>query len=121
MLYKCNLIGFENMIGLVCVICGYMMIVYENVLLWYECDIFYFLVECVILLDVIIVLNYMLNCFGNIVKNLIVYLENMKCNMIRIYGLIYFQCVMFILIDKGMVCEEVYDIVQFKVMEVWEI
>lgn len=120
MLYKWNLIGFENMMGMVCVICGYMLMVYENVLLWYECDIFYLLVECIIFFDVIIVLNYMLNCFSNIVKNLMVFLENMKCNMDCILGLIYFQCVLFVLIDMGLFCEEVYDMVQLKVMEVWE-
>lgn len=89
MFYKCNLIGFENVMGFVCLICGYMVIVYDNVLFWYECDIFYLLVECVILFDVMIVLNYMLNCFVNIVKNLIVFFDNMKCNMDCILGLIY--------------------------------
>lgn len=89
MLYKWNLIGFENMIGLVCVICGYVIIVFENVSLWYEWDIFYLFVEWIIIFDMMILLNYMLNCFGNIVKNLMVFLENMKCNMDVIYGLIY--------------------------------
>lgn len=89
MLYKRNLIGLENMVGLVRVVCGYMVIVYENVILWYERDIFYFLVEWIILFDIMILLNYMLNCFGNIVKNLMVFFENMKWNMFVIFGLIY--------------------------------
>lgn len=89
MFYKCNLIGLENMIGLVCVICGYMVMVYENVVFWYECDILYLFVECIIIFDIMILIDYMFNCFGNIVKNLIVFLENMMCNMELIFGLIY--------------------------------
>lgn len=60
MFYKCNFIGFENVMGLVWVICGYMMIVYEDVLLWYEWDIFYFFVEWIILLDIMILVDYIL-------------------------------------------------------------
>ncbi|MGL4818411.1 MAG: adenylosuccinate lyase, partial [Bacilli bacterium] len=58
--------------------------------------------------------------FGNIVKNLTVFPENMKRNMTRTYGLIYSQRVMLTLIDKGMSREEAYDIVQPKTMEAWE-
>lgn len=89
MFYKWNLIGFENIIGILRVICGYIIIVYENVLLWYERDIFYFFVECIMLLDVIIVLDYVLNCFINIVDCLIVFEDNMCNNIDKIFGLIF--------------------------------
>ncbi len=109
--HKRNPIGSENMTGLARVIRGYMMTAYENVPLWHERDISHSSAERVILPDATIALNYMLNRFGNIVKNLTVYPENMKRNMTRTYGLIYSQRVMLTLIDKGMVREEAYDIV----------
>ncbi|PEP56423.1 MULTISPECIES: adenylosuccinate lyase [Bacillus] len=118
--HKRNPIGSENMTGLARVIRGYMMTSYENVPLWHERDISHSSAERIILPDATIALNYMLNRFGNIVKNLTVFPENMKRNMQRTYGLIYSQRVMLTLIDKGMVREEAYDIVQPKAMEAWE-
>jgi adenylosuccinate lyase len=63
----------------------------------------------------------MLNRFGNIVKNLTVFPENMKRNMDRTLGLIYSQRVLLALIDKGFSREEAYDTVQPKAMEAWEL
>ncbi|WP_028389700.1 adenylosuccinate lyase [Bacillus cihuensis] len=118
--HKRNPIGSENMTGLARVIRGYMMTAYENVPLWHERDISHSSAERIILPDATIALNYMLNRFGNIVKNLTVYPENMKRNMDRTLGLIYSQRVLLTLIDKGLVREEAYDTVQPKAMEAWE-
>ncbi|WP_209124782.1 adenylosuccinate lyase [Alkalihalobacillus sp. BA299] len=118
--HKRNPIGSENMTGMARLIRGYMMTAYENVPLWHERDISHSSAERVILPDATIALNYMLNRFGNIVKNLTVFPENMKRNMERTYGLIYSQRVLLSLIDKGMVREEAYDLVQPKAMEAWE-
>ncbi|WP_078429306.1 adenylosuccinate lyase [Alkalihalobacterium alkalinitrilicum] len=118
--HKRNPIGSENMTGLARLIRGYMLTSYENVPLWHERDISHSSAERVILPDATIALNYMLNRFGNIVKNLTVFPENMKRNMERTYGLIYSQRVLLSLIDKGMVREEAYDLVQPKAMEAWE-
>ncbi len=118
--HKRNPIGSENMAGLARVVRGYMMTAYENVSLWHERDISHSSAERVILPDATIALNYMLNRFANIVKNLTVYPENMKKNMDRTYGLIYSQRVLLTLIDKGMAREKAYDIIQPKAMEAWE-
>ncbi|RXT05173.1 adenylosuccinate lyase [Ammoniphilus sp. CFH 90114] len=118
--HKRNPIGSENMSGLARVIRGYMVSSYENVPLWHERDISHSSVERVILPDATILLNYMLNRFGNIVKNLTVFPENMKRNMDRTFGLIYSQRVMLKLIDKGLSREEAYDTVQPKTMQAWE-
>ncbi|MGD6964366.1 adenylosuccinate lyase [Fictibacillus phosphorivorans] len=118
--HKRNPIGSENMTGLARVIRGYMMTAYENVSLWHERDISHSSAERVILPDATIALNYMLNRFGNIIKNLTVFPENMKRNMERTYGLIYSQRVLLKLIDKGMAREEAYDTVQPKAMQAWE-
>ncbi|MFJ5623226.1 adenylosuccinate lyase [Peribacillus loiseleuriae] len=118
--HKRNPIGSENMTGLARVIRGYMMTAYENVPLWHERDISHSSAERIILPDATIALNYMLNRFGSIVKNLTVYPENMKRNMDRTLGLIYSQRVLLTLIDKGLVREEAYDTVQPKAMAAWE-
>lgn len=118
--HKRNPIGSENMTGLARVIRGYMLTAYENVPLWHERDISHSSAERIILPDATIALNYMLNRFGNIVKNLTVFPENMKRNMERTQGLIYSQRVLLALIDTGMTREEAYDLVQPKAMEAWE-
>jgi adenylosuccinate lyase len=118
--HKRNPIGSENMTGMARVIRGYMLTAYENVPLWHERDISHSSAERIILPDATIALNYMLNRFANIVKNLKVYPENMKKNMDRTLGLIYSQRVLLALIDTGMTREEAYDLVQPKAMEAWE-
>jgi adenylosuccinate lyase len=118
--HKRNPIGSENMTGMARVIRGHMLTAYENVPLWHERDISHSSAERIILPDTTIALNYMLNRFGNIVRNLTVFPENMKRNMEKTYGLIYSQRVLLALIDKGMSREEAYDVVQPKAMEAWE-
>ncbi|MDP4086043.1 MAG: adenylosuccinate lyase [Bacillota bacterium] len=118
--HKRNPIGSENMAGLARVIRGHMLTAFENVSLWHERDISHSSAERIILPDATIALNYMLNRFGNIVKNLTVYPENMKRNMDRTFGLIYSQRVLLSLIDKGLSREEAYDTVQPKTAEAWE-
>ncbi|WP_121615763.1 adenylosuccinate lyase [Virgibacillus halodenitrificans] len=118
--HKRNPIGSENMTGMARVIRGYMMTAYENVSLWHERDISHSSAERVILPDATIALNYMLNRFSNIVKNLTVFPENMKRNIDKTYGVIFSQRVLLSLIDKGMAREAAYDIVQPKAMQAWE-
>ncbi|MCL9970923.1 adenylosuccinate lyase [Anoxybacillus kestanbolensis] len=118
--HKRNPIGSENMTGMARVIRGYMLTAYENVPLWHERDISHSSAERIILPDATIALDYMLNRFTNIVKNLTVFPENMKKNMDRTLGLIYSQRVLLALIDTGMTHEEAYDLVQPKAMEAWE-
>jgi adenylosuccinate lyase len=118
--HKRNPIGSENISGLSRVIRGHMISAYENVPLWHERDISHSSVERVILPDATILLNYMLNRFGNIVKNLTVFPDNMKRNMERTFGLIYSQRVLLKFIDKGLSREEAYDTVQPKAMQAWE-
>lgn len=118
--HKRNPIGSENMTGIARVIRGYMMTAYENVALWHERDISHSSAERIIIPDATIALNYMLNRFGNIVKNLTIFPENMIRNMDRTLGLIYSQRVLLALIDKGLTREKAYDTVQPRAMEAWE-
>ncbi|RTQ93648.1 adenylosuccinate lyase [Lysinibacillus telephonicus] len=118
--HKRNPIGSENMTGMARLIRGYMLTAYENVSLWHERDISHSSAERVIIPDATIALNYMLNRFGNIVKNLTIFPENMKRNMDRTFGLIYSQRILLALIDKGLAREDAYDTVQPLTARAWD-
>lgn len=118
--HKRNPIGSENMTGLARVIRGHMVTAYENVTLWHERDISHSSAERIIIPDTTILLDYMLNRFSTIVKNLTVFPENMKRNMDATYGLIYSQRVLLKLIDHGMAREAAYDLVQPKTAYAWD-
>ncbi|APB31687.1 MULTISPECIES: adenylosuccinate lyase [Vagococcus] len=118
--HKRNPIGSENMTGLARVLRGHVVTAYENVSLWHERDISHSSAERIIIPDSTILLDYMLQRFTNIVKNLTVFPENMKRNMGATFGLIYSQRVLLKLIDKGMSREEAYDLVQPKTAISWD-
>ncbi|OTN76691.1 adenylosuccinate lyase [Enterococcus sp. 8G7_MSG3316] len=118
--HKRNPIGSENMAGLARVVRGHMVTAYENVSLWHERDISHSSAERIIVPDTTILIDYMLHRFGNIVKNLTVFPENMKRNMNATFGLIYSQRVLLKLIDHGLTREEAYDLVQPKTAEAWD-
>lgn len=118
--HKRNPIGSENMAGLARVVRGHMVTAYENVSLWHERDISHSSAERIIIPDTTILIDYMLNRFGNIVKNLTVFPENMKRNMNATFGLIYSQRVMLKLIEHGMTREQAYDLVQPKTAQAWD-
>lgn len=118
--HKRNPIGSENMTGMARVIRGHMVTAHENVALWHERDISHSSAERIILPDATIALDYMLNRFSNIIKNLTVFPENMKKNIDKTYGVIFSQRVLLSLIDKGMSREEAYDLVQPNAMKAWE-
>lgn len=118
--HKRNPIGCENISGLSRVIRGHMLTAYENVTLWHERDISHSSAERVILPDSTMLLNYMLNRLGNIIKNLQVFPENMKRNMQRTFGVPFSGRVMTKLIDKGLSREQAYDTVQPRAMQAWE-
>mgnify|MGYP000987860514 FL=1 len=118
--HKRDPIGCENMCGIARVLRGYMHTAYENIALWHERDISHSSAERIIFPDATIVLDYMLNRFNKIVKELTVFPENMLKNMDKTLGLIYSQRVMLKLIEKGMSREGAYDLVQPKTALSWD-
>lgn len=118
--HKRNPIGSENICGLARVVRGHMVTAYEDVALWHERDISHSSAERIILPDTTILIDYMLHRFGNIVKNLTVFPENMKRNMDRTFGLIYSGRVLLKLIDTGMSREAAYDLIQPKTAQAWD-
>lgn len=117
--HKRNPISSENICGCARVMRGYMVTFNENVALWHERDISHSATERIILPDVTELLDYMLNRFCGILKNLVVYPETMLANIWRTRGVIFAQRVMNALIGKGLSREEAYDTVQPIAMEAW--
>jgi adenylosuccinate lyase len=117
--HKRNPIGAENITGLARVVRSNAIAALENIALWHERDISHSSVERIIVPDSTILLDYMLNRLKGIVKDLHVYPERMKANMDRSHGLFNSQRVLLALIDKGMVREEAYLMVQRNAMESW--
>ena len=110
--HKRNPIGSENICGCARVMRGYMLTANENVALWHERDISHSSTERIVLPDATILLDYMLTRFTSILRNLVVYPENMMKNIYLTHGVIFSQRVMNALISKGLVREAAYDLVQ---------
>jgi adenylosuccinate lyase len=91
----------------------------ENITLWHERDISHSSAERVIFPDSCIALDYLIHRMIFILKNLLVYPENMLQNIERTGGLFYSQSLLLLLIDKGLSREESYKIVQDMTMRVW--
>ncbi len=110
--HKRNPIRSERLTGMARVIRGNAVAALENVALWHERDISHSSVERVILPDSCILTHFMLREITGLVKNLLVYPENMKRNMNVYGGVIFSQRVMLTLVEKGMNREEAYRVVQ---------
>ena len=117
--HKRNPIGSENMCGCARILRGYMVSAYENIPLWHERDISHSSAERIMLPDATILLDYMLNRFGNILENLVVFPENMLKNIYLTHKVIFAQRVMTALINKGFSRETAYDLVQPIAMKAW--
>jgi len=118
--HKRNPIGSENITGCARLLRGYMVSAYENVALWHERDISHSSVERVIMPDATTILHYALKRFTRLVDNLVVYEDNMKRNMQRTYGLYNSQRLLNKLIDKGLMREDAYDMVQPCTARAWD-
>ena len=117
--HKRNPIGSENICGCARVLRGYMVTAYEDVALWHERDISHSSAERIIAPDATGLLDYMLYRFGNILKNLTVYPEQMEKNIWLTDGVIFSQRFMLKLVEKGWSREKAYDTVQPQAINAW--
>lgn len=117
--HKRNPIRSERLTGCARIIRGNAMAALENVALWHERDISHSSVERVILPDSCILIHFMLVEMTKLVKNLLVYPENMKRNMNVYGGVVFSQRVLLTLVDKGVSREEAYAIVQSCAHTAW--
>jgi adenylosuccinate lyase len=118
--HKRNPIVSERITGLARVLRSNAAAAFENNALWHERDISHSSVERIIVPDSCIALDYMLDLAVKLVKNLIIYPDNMIRNLNLTRGLIYSQTILLRIIDKGASREEAYRIVQTAAMRVWE-
>ena len=118
--HKRNPITSENICGQSRLIRSYIIPAIEDNILWHERDISHSSVERIIFPDATISLYYILTKTIDLVKNLIVYPENMQKNIELTGGLIYSQKVLLELMKKGMKRQEAYKLVQKCSLRVWE-
>jgi adenylosuccinate lyase len=117
--HKRNPIRSERLTGMARIIRGNAVAALENVALWHERDISHSAVERIILPDTCILIHFMLKETTNLIKNLLVYPENMERNMNVYGGVIFSQKVLLALVDKGMSREEAYRVVQTCAHTAW--
>ena len=117
--HKRNPIISERITGLARVLRANSVAALENVALWHERDISHSSVERIIIPDSCIALNYMLDLMIKLIKNLLIYPDNMIKNLNLTRGLIYSQIVLLKLVDKGLTREDAYQLVQKSAMDVW--
>ncbi|MEH2218573.1 MULTISPECIES: adenylosuccinate lyase [unclassified Nostoc] len=117
--HKRNPIRSERLTGMARLVRSHAGAALENVALWHERDISHSSVERVILPDACTLTHFMLSEITDLVKNLLVYPENMARNLNCYGGVVFSQKVLLALIDKGSNREEAYAIVQESAHIAW--
>lgn len=119
--HKRNPIRSERLTGLARIIRGNAMAMLENVALWHERDISHSSVERVTLPDSCILTHFMLVEITKLVKNLLVYPDNMLRNLNVYGGVVFSQRVLLTLVSKGLDREAAYQIVQSLAHTAWNV
>ncbi|HEY9645430.1 MAG TPA: adenylosuccinate lyase [Chroococcidiopsis sp.] len=117
--HKRNPIRSERLTGMARMLRGYAVAAVENVALWHERDISHSSVERIAFPDACILTHFMLVEMTDLVKNLLVYPDNMARNMNCYGGVVFSQRVMLTLVEKGMRREEAYRVVQSCAHSAW--
>jgi len=117
--HKRNPIISERIAGMARILRGNALAAIENITLWHERDISHSSVERVIIPDSTILLDYMLAKMTSLVKNLLIYPENMIKNINRTRGLVFSQKILLKLTSSGLTREDAYKLVQTAAMKVW--
>jgi adenylosuccinate lyase len=110
----------ERVCGLSRLIRGHALTSMENIALWHERDISHSSNERIIIPDSCLALDYMLNLFTSVMKELQINPENMTRNLELTQGLIFSQRVLIALIDKGLSRKKAYELVQRNAMKAWK-
>ena len=117
--HKRNPILSERMAGCARVLRGNALVGMENIALWHERDISHSSAERIVLPDSTILLDYMLQKFTKLIDNLVVDEERMLANLGQSYRLVFSGAVLLALVDKGMLREDAYRVVQDSAMHAW--
>ena len=109
---KRNPISSENVTGLARIIRGDLLPLLEDNALYHERDISHSSVERVSLIDMIELSHYAIKRMTSILKNLVVFEENIQKNINLSQGAIFAPALLKALIQKGLSREEAYDLIQ---------
>lgn len=118
--HKKNPVLSENLCGLARVVRANSIAALENIPLWHERDISHSSAERIIFPDSLILVDFMLNRFNGVVKNLVVHEKNMLKNTEKFGGIVFSQKVLLELVEKGLTREEAYRIVQRNALDAFE-
>lgn len=119
--HKRNPIRSERITGLARVVRGYAVAALENVALWHERDISHSSVERMMLPDVSSATHFMLAESTKLVRSLLVYPANMLRNLNCYGGVVFSQRVMLKMVEKGMLREDAYTVVQSAAHQAWNV
>jgi len=118
--HKRNPILSENLTGQARYIRSFCVPALENVALWHERDISHSSVERYIAPDATVALDFSLRRLSGLIKNLVVYPDNMLKNLNQMKGLVFSQKILLDLTQAGVSREDSYRLVQKNAMKVWE-
>jgi adenylosuccinate lyase len=118
--HKRNPILSENLTGQARYVRAQCIPALENVALWHERDISHSSVERYIGPDATVALDFSLRRLAGLIKNLVVYPQNMLKNLNQMKGLVFSQKILLDLTQAGVSREESYRMVQRNAMKVWE-
>ncbi len=118
--HKRNPILSENLTGQARYIRAMCIPALEDVALWHERDISHSSVERYIGPDATVALDFSLRRLSGLIKNLVVYPENMLKNLNQMKGLVFSQKILLDLTQAGVSRESAYRLVQRNAMKVWE-
>ena len=118
--HKRNPILSENLTGQARYIRSLCIPALENVALWHERDISHSSVERYIAPDATVALDFSLRRLDGLIRNLVVYPENMLRNLNQMKGLVFSQKILLDLTQAGVSREDSYRLVQRNAMKVWE-
>lgn len=117
--HKRNPVTCEQMCGLARILRSNVQSAMENIALWDERDISHSSVERVILPDSSILIDYMMDKMLFIVKNIKINRKNMQRNMHSSNNIFFSQRILLALVERGMLREDAYRIVQKNAMEAY--
>lgn len=118
--HKRNPILSENLTGQARYVRAMCIPALENVALWHERDISHSSVERYIAPDATVALDFSLRRLNGLIRNLVVYPENMLRNLNQMKGLVFSQKILLDLTQSGVSREDSYRLVQKNAMKVWE-
>ncbi|MFA7405603.1 MAG: adenylosuccinate lyase [Pelobacteraceae bacterium] len=118
--HKRNPILSENLTGQARYVRAMCIPALENVALWHERDISHSSVERYIAPDATVALDFSLRRLNGLIRNLVVYPDNMLRNLNQMKGLVFSQKILLDLTQAGVSREDSYRLVQKNAMKVWE-